>query len=54
MGAAAWGDGASSGVLAAIGVVSLWTPLMSASIAARWFSWPNIALPGAGPDRSPR
>jgi len=32
------------GVLAAIGAVSLWTPLMSAEIAARWFSWPNIAF----------
>jgi cytochrome d ubiquinol oxidase subunit II len=32
------------GVVAAIGAVSLWTPLMRAEIAARWFSWPNIAL----------
>jgi cytochrome d ubiquinol oxidase subunit II len=31
-------------VLAFIGAVSLWTPLLSAEIAARWFSWPNIAL----------
>jgi cytochrome d ubiquinol oxidase subunit II len=31
-------------VIAAIGAVSLWTPLMRAEIAARWFSWPNIAL----------
>ena len=31
-------------VVAAIGAVSLWTPLMRAEIAARWFSWPNIAL----------
>jgi cytochrome d ubiquinol oxidase subunit II len=31
-------------VLAFIGAVSLWTPLLSAKIAARWFSWPNIAL----------
>jgi cytochrome bd ubiquinol oxidase subunit II len=30
------------GVLAAVAVVSLWTPLTSASIADRWFSWPNI------------
>ncbi|PPQ33183.1 cytochrome d ubiquinol oxidase subunit II [Rhodopila globiformis] len=29
-------------VLIAIGVVSVWTPLMDAGIAARWFSWPNI------------
>ena len=28
----------------AIGVVSLWTPLISPAIADRWFSWPNIAL----------
>jgi cytochrome bd ubiquinol oxidase subunit II len=27
----------------AIGIVSLWTPFMNAQIAARWFSWPNIA-----------
>ena len=25
-------------------IVSLWTPLMDPQIAARWFSWPNIAL----------
>ena len=31
-------------VLAFIGAVSLWTPFLSADIAARWFSWPNIAL----------
>jgi cytochrome bd ubiquinol oxidase subunit II len=31
-------------VLAAVAVVSLWTPLMNSAIAARWFSWPNIAL----------
>ncbi len=31
------------GVLIAIGVASLWTPLMDAEIAQRWFSWPNIA-----------
>jgi cytochrome d ubiquinol oxidase subunit II len=30
-------------VLAAIGLVSLWTPLISPEIAERWFSWPNIA-----------
>ncbi len=27
-----------------IAAVSLWTPLTSARIAARWFSWPNIAF----------
>jgi cytochrome bd ubiquinol oxidase subunit II len=32
------------GVLLAIGIVSLWTPLMSETIAARWFAWPNIAF----------
>jgi len=32
------------GVVAAIGAVSLWTPLMRPEIAARWFAWPNIAL----------
>jgi cytochrome d ubiquinol oxidase subunit II len=31
-------------VLASVAVVSLWTPLLSDEIAARWFSWPNIAL----------
>ncbi len=30
------------GVFVAIGLVSLWTPLMNADIAARWFSWPNV------------
>jgi cytochrome d ubiquinol oxidase subunit II len=32
------------GVFAAIGIVSLWTPLMNAAIAARWFSFPNIVF----------
>ncbi len=32
------------GVLAGIGVVSLWTPLVSPEIANRWFSWPNVAI----------
>jgi cytochrome bd ubiquinol oxidase subunit II len=32
------------GVLVAIGLVSLWTPLTSEAIASRWFAWPNIAL----------
>ncbi len=31
-------------VLAAIGGVSLWTPLLHDDIAARWFEWPNIAF----------
>lgn len=33
-----------AGVLLTIGTVSVWTPLMSADIAARWFTWPNIAF----------
>lgn len=32
------------GALAALLVVSLWTPLTSPAIAERWFSWPNIAF----------
>jgi cytochrome d ubiquinol oxidase subunit II len=32
------------GTALAIAVVSLWTPLIDAHIAARWFSWPNIAV----------
>ena len=32
------------GVLLGIGAVSVWTPLVNADIAARWLSWPNIAL----------
>ena len=32
------------GVLVAVLVVSVWTPLQHAEIASRWFSWPNIAL----------
>jgi cytochrome bd ubiquinol oxidase subunit II len=31
-------------VLMAIGIVSVWTPFMSETIAARWFAWPNILL----------
>jgi len=30
--------------LAALAIVSLWTPLHSQRIAERWFSWPNIVL----------
>jgi len=30
------------GTLAAVAIVSLWTPLLDADIAHRWFSWPNI------------
>jgi cytochrome d ubiquinol oxidase subunit II len=32
------------GVLAAIGVVSIWTPFVHPAIAARWFTWPNIMI----------
>lgn len=32
------------GLLAAIVVVSLWTPMMNPTIAARWFTFPNIVL----------
>jgi cytochrome d ubiquinol oxidase subunit II len=31
-------------VLALIGVVSLWTPLLNPVFAQRWFSWPGILL----------
>jgi len=30
--------------LVAIAVVSVWTPVMEADIARRWFSWPNVAV----------
>ena len=30
------------GVIAAIGIVSLWTPFVHEDIAQRWFSWPNL------------
>jgi cytochrome d ubiquinol oxidase subunit II len=32
------------GVVAMIVIVSVWTPLLDAEIAARWFSWPNLLL----------
>jgi len=32
------------GVLIAIAMVSIWTPLMSEQVAERWFSWPNLLL----------
>jgi cytochrome d ubiquinol oxidase subunit II len=35
---------AFAGVIVAIGIVSLWTPLADPRIAQRWFSWPNIAF----------
>jgi cytochrome d ubiquinol oxidase subunit II len=42
--ARALGRRALIGTALAVVVVSLWTPLIDAHIAARWFSWPNIAL----------
>ena len=30
-------------VITFMGLVSLWVPFLSEEIAARWFSWPNIA-----------
>jgi cytochrome bd ubiquinol oxidase subunit II len=32
------------GAVTGIGIVSLWTPYVDPQIAARWFSWPNIAF----------
>jgi cytochrome d ubiquinol oxidase subunit II len=32
------------GVLLGIAIVSVWTPLANVDIAARWLSWPNVAL----------
>ncbi len=37
-----WARAAFLGTLAAVGVVSLWTPFIDPDIARRWFSWPNI------------
>ena len=31
-------------VLAAIGIVSIWTPIANPAVAARWFAWPNILI----------
>ena len=41
--ARALGRRALIGTALAIAVVSLWTPFIDAHVAARWFSWPNIA-----------
>ena len=38
------GRGAFLGTLIAVAAVSIWTPLMDAGIAHRWFDWPNIAF----------
>lgn len=32
------------GAVAAVALVSLWTPFLNQAIAERWFSWPNTAL----------
>jgi len=32
------------GVLAAVLIVSIWTPLRDPAIAHRWFDWPNMVL----------
>ena len=44
LGAPRWARRSLVGVVVAIGIVSIWTPLVNAGIAARWFSWPNIAF----------
>ena len=36
------------GVIVAMAIVSLWVPFLGREIEARWFAWPNIALPRAG------
>src|ERR1700744_551728 len=42
--ARAFGRRCLIGTVIGIGIVSLWTPAVDAHIAARWFSWPNIAF----------
>jgi cytochrome bd ubiquinol oxidase subunit II len=32
------------GVLIAVAIVSIWTPLANHAVAERWFSWPNILI----------
>jgi cytochrome bd ubiquinol oxidase subunit II len=36
------GRAALIGVVVAVAVVSIWTPLADSDIARRWFAWPNI------------
>ena len=48
--ARALGRRALIGVLIAIALVSLWTPLAKPEIAERWFSWPNIVILAPVPD----
>jgi cytochrome d ubiquinol oxidase subunit II len=31
-----------AGVLVAIGIVSIWTPVANSDVAARWFAWPHL------------
>jgi cytochrome bd ubiquinol oxidase subunit II len=38
-----WARSSMIGTLALIGIVSLWTPLLSPVFMARWFAWPQIA-----------
>ncbi|MCC8943561.1 cytochrome d ubiquinol oxidase subunit II [Bradyrhizobium sp. Arg62] len=33
-----------AGVAIAIGIVCIWTPLISPTVAARWFDWPNLLV----------
>jgi cytochrome d ubiquinol oxidase subunit II len=42
--ARAWARWSLFGVAAFIAMVSIWTPLTETRIAARWFTWPNVAL----------
>jgi cytochrome d ubiquinol oxidase subunit II len=39
-----WALPLGAAVLGAIVVVSIWTPFLDPALAARWFSWPNIAF----------
>jgi len=39
-----WGLMALAGVAVAVVAVSIWTPVMSAEIRERWFSWPNFLI----------
>ena len=32
------------GVLTAVAIVSIWTPVANHAVAARWFSWPNVLI----------
>ena len=41
--ARAWGRRCLVATVLAIGLVSIWTPWADPIIAARWFTWPNIA-----------